>query len=463
LPFRNDSPDTTNTYFINGIMEEVLNDLQRIKDLKVISRTSVEQFRNTSKSIPEIAKILGVNYIVEGSGQKYTSSYRLRVQLVEAKTDKHLWADSYEKEIKEVKDIYSVQSLIAQSIADELKAVITPQVKQLIENPPTENLEAYRLYMLGNNFMFNMFSEDSYRKAIDYYHRAIESDSSFALAYAGLASAFFELSSWDVPIPSSEFITQAWDWALKALEISKNSAEAYFVIGAIKYEHEWDWKGAEEEFKKGMELNPNYIWGRLYYANYLSFTGRFKESIAIGQQTLKLSPLEPAVYNELALPVFLNGQDKEAIELTKKCLDLNPSFDQTLFLLLQFYAWKGLYDQAVASWRKIMESYNNDLCKIPAFYLACVGQAFGVNGHREEVIPLLSEINRRVDNGDYVANTCFGLLYRALGETDKAIDFFEKGLNKKESAMILINVLYKDDSIRSNKRFKELLRKMGFN
>jgi tetratricopeptide (TPR) repeat protein len=310
--------------------------------------------------------------------------------------------------------------------------------------------------------MMTQWTKDAYLKAIDNYHQAIELDSGFAQAYAGLASCYFELSMWDVAVPSTEFIPQAKTWALKALEINKNLAEAYFIIGAIKDIHEWDWNGAEQAFKKGMELNPNYVYGRLNYANFLTAMGRFKESISIGQQTLKLNPLDPAVYNELAFAMFFNGQEEKAIELTNKGLELNPNFDQTLVALVQFYAWKGLFDQANSSWRKIMALNDNDIRKISAFSLGLVGQAFGVAGHRAEAIPFLNELNRRAEKGDYVANVFFAFLFKALGENEKAIEFFEKGYNKKEPPMVWINVFYRGDSIRSNNRFKELLRKMEF-
>jgi TolB-like protein/Tfp pilus assembly protein PilF len=462
LPFRNDSPNDSTTYFIDSVMEEILTNLQTIKDIRVISRTSVEQYRGPTKpTIPEIAKKLGVNYIVEGSGQKYSNKLRLRVQLIRAAKESHLWAKSYEQEINEVNDIFSIQSQIAQAIAAELEAVITPHEKQLIEKTPTDNLEAYRLYMIGN-FLMTQWTEDAFRKAIDHYQQAIELDSSFALSNVGLASAYFELSIWDVPSPSPEFIPKAKTWALKALEINNNLAEAYFVIGAIKYIHEWDWNGSELAFKKGMELNPNYVYGRINYANFLTAMGRFKESITIGQQTLKLNPLDPSVYNELAFAMFFNGQDEEALELCNKGLELNPNFGQTLTSLVQMYAWKGLFDQAISNWGKIMELNGNDIRKISAFVLGLAGQAFGVAGHRAEAIPFLNELNRRAEKGDYVAKIYFAFLYKAQGENEKAIAFFEKGFNEKEPLMVWINVFFIGDSIQSNRRFKELLRKMRF-
>jgi tetratricopeptide (TPR) repeat protein len=442
-------------------MDEILNNLQKIKDLRVISRTSVEQFRNTPKSIPEIAKELGVNYVVEGSGQKYGSTFSLRVQLIKAAKENHLWAESYNQEIKNVNDIYSIQSQIAQKISTELKATITPGVKQLIEKPPTDNLEAYTFYKIGN-YLMSHWTEDAFRKAIDQYKKAIALDSSFATAYSGLASSYFELSIWDVPVPSSEFIQQAKDWALKALEINKNIGDAHFVIGAIKYVHEWDWNGAEQAFKKGMELNPNYVYGRMGYANFLTAMGRFEESITIGQQTLKLNPLDPAVYNELAFAMFFNGQYEKALELYNKSLDINPNFEQTSGLLVIFYTRKGLFDQAISNWGKRMELNNNDIRKISAFSLGVAGQAFGMAGRRDEAITLINELNRRAGEGEYSPASCRALIYIGLGENEKAINFLEKGFDEKETLMVWLKVNSVFDPLRSNERFKKLLRKMRF-
>jgi TolB-like protein/AraC-like DNA-binding protein/Tfp pilus assembly protein PilF len=463
LPFRNDSPNDSTTYFLNGVMEEITNNLQKINDFsRVLSRSSVEQFRNnTTKSTPEIAKKLNVNYIVEGSGQKYRNRFVLRVQLIVGNNERNLWGKSYDREIHETSDIFSIQSEIAESIAAELETVITPQEKQLIEKTPTDNLEAYRLYMLGVSLM-TQWNEDAYLKAIDYYHQAIALDSSFAQPYAGLASAYFELSSWDVSAPSSEFIPQAKAWALKSLKIDKDLAEAYFVIAAINYIHEWEWNGAEHAFKKGMELNPNYIWGRIFYANFLTAMGRFKESITISQQTLKLNPLDPSVYNELAFAMFLNGQDETALELYNESLDINPGFDQTLCLMAMLYARKGQYDKALSILQKELKLFDNEMRNIPAFNLGLAGQIFGLAGRRDEALTLLHELNRRAGEKDYKNTTYMAYIYIGLSENQKALELLEKGFNDKDYALVWLKVNSMFDLLQSNERFKQLLKKMRF-
>ena len=464
LPFINDSPDVNeeNTAFINGLMDEILVNLQMIKVLRVISRTSVEQFRGPEKpTIPEIAKKLGVNYIVEGSAQKYGNNFRLRVQLIRADKESHIWAKSYEQEINKVSDIFRIQSQIAEAIASELEAEITPQEKQLIEKTPTDNSEAFRLYTVGNFFM-SRWGEDNFRKAIDNYKQAIALDSTFAQAHANLASAYFELTMWDVPKPYPEYIPLAMTSALRALEINKELGEPYFVIGSIKYMHEMDFVGAEEAFKKGIKLNPNYVWGRINYANFLTMMRRFEESIAISRQTVKLNPLDPATYIELAAALAYSGQDKEALELFDKSLELKPNGLNAIGCLTELYSDKGVFNQFLSDQiDTLLGSPRDNIRKISTTDIIYAGQIFARVGKRAEALNILNELNRRAEEGEQLSNIDMGSFYYHLGENEKAIDLFEKGFNNKES-WIVVNLTCVSDSIRSNKRFKELLRKMGF-
>jgi tetratricopeptide (TPR) repeat protein len=265
-----------------------------------------------------------------------------------------------------------------------------------------------------------------------------------------------------VTSPSSEFIPQARKWALKALEINKNLAETFFVLGSIKYVYEWDWIGAEQDFKKGMELNPNFVWGRFYYASFLTAMGRFEESIRIGEQTLKLSPLDPGVYNELGFALFSDGQNEKALELFNKSLKLNPNFDQTLSVMATFYAREGQYDQAISILEKELMLFDNEIRKIPAISLGIAGQVFGMAGRRDEAITLLHEFDRRANKEGYIHTSYMAIIYIGLGENQKALELLEKGFNDKDFVLVWLKVHSAFDSLRSDERFKELLRKMRF-
>ena len=308
----------------------------------------------------------------------------------------------------------------------------------------------------------SQWGEDNFRKAIDNYKQAIALDSGFAQAYANLASAYFELTMWDVPKPDPEYIPLAMTSALKALEINKDLGEPYFVIGSIKYMHEMDFVGAEEAFKKGMKLNPNYVWGRINYANFLTMMRRFEESIAISRQTVKLNPLDPGTYIELAAALAYSGQDKEALELFDKSLELKPNGLNALGCLTEFYSGKGIFNQFLSDQiDTLLGSPRDDIRKISTTDIIYAGQIFARVGKRAEALNILNELNRRAEEGEQLSNIDMGSFYYHLGENEKAIDLFEKGFNNKES-WILVNLTCVSESIRSNKRFIELLRKMGF-
>ncbi len=260
LPFINDSRDEKNVYFINGIMEEVLNNLQAIKDIRVISRSSVEQYRDpTRPTSPEIAQKLGVNYIVEGSGQKYGNTFRLRVQLIEAPEDRHLWAESYEQEIEGTKDIFSIQTRIAESIAMELKAIITPEEKQLIENAPTTSLTAYDFYQRGRDEYLKYQSDNNNREALeraeDLYRKVLEYDSTFAQAYTGLAWVYRDKYYWKTFF-SEEFLDSVLILTNIALSYDDQLSEAYTIKGRY-YRQIGKPEQAVKEYDKALKLSPN--------------------------------------------------------------------------------------------------------------------------------------------------------------------------------------------------------------
>ena len=276
LPFKNDSKDEENTYFINGLMEEILNNLQKIKDLRVISRTSVEQYRNQTKPIPEIAKELGVNYIVEGSGQKYGNAFRLRTQLIMAAKESHLWGESYQQKINEVEDIFRIQSQIAESIATELKAIITPQEKQLIEKIPTKELEAFDAYLKGQ-FYWRKLTPNDLETAMQYFELAKEKDPKYALAYAGICDVWIGRQQMGIA-PPSEAGPKAFEAATKALELDHMRAEVHYSVAIMKVWGMWDWEGGELTLRKTNELNPNYAEGHAFYAHLLNILGRPEEA-----------------------------------------------------------------------------------------------------------------------------------------------------------------------------------------
>jgi len=278
LPFINDSPSDSNQYFINGIMEEVLNNLMKIKDLRVLSRTSTAQYQGADRpTIPEIAKKLNVNYVIEGSGQKYGNTFILSIQLIAANKEKHLWGESYEEEIKEVRDYVRIRNRIARAIASELKAIITPEEKKLIDKVPTNNLEAYNLYLKGTYF-YQKMTQDGLEEASKYFKEALRKDPNFALAYIGL-SQFNGSSTFWGNVPPDEAIPKAREYVEKSLKIDSTLAEAYWQLGNFNTFYYWNWKEAERNYRHAIKLNPNSSLIHTDYSNLLTIMGRHDEAI----------------------------------------------------------------------------------------------------------------------------------------------------------------------------------------
>jgi TolB-like protein/Tfp pilus assembly protein PilF len=287
LPFRNDSPDEENQYFINGTMETILDNLCKIEDLKVISRTSVEQYRNTSKSSPQIAEELNVRYILEGSGQKYGDDIKLTVQLIDAVNDKHIWSSPYERKFN---DIFVIQSEIAQTIASEIKAIITPEEKKLIEKIPTSNLTAYDLYLKANDYQKDYqktHNLSSYQTAVNLYKAALETDSAFAKAYSGLASAYYDRYYW-LDYFKENFMDSCLILANKALSLDDKLDEAYFIKG-LYYQQIGHIKEALDNYDKALKINPNYYTAYLFKGSILVLVIHdFVKGLECGQKALNL-------------------------------------------------------------------------------------------------------------------------------------------------------------------------------
>ena len=311
-----------NTYFINGLMEEILNNLQKIKDLRVISRTSVEQYRNQTKPIPEIAKELGVNYIVEGSGQKYEDTLRLRVQLIKAGKERHLWGKSYQQDLPEVSAYFDIQSQIALEIATELNATITPQEKQLIEKLPTNNSEAYDAYLKGH-FYYQKITPNDMDIAMQYFELAKELDPEFALPYVGIALVWFgrQVIGAAVPEEAGPKVMTAF---MKALELDSTIAEVHYTLAIMNAYGMWDWKNAESEFKKANAINPNYAYARAMYSHLLNFLGRPKEAMEQMELALKLDPNNPTHLVTYSHDLLFVQRHDEVISVSRELFDKDP-------------------------------------------------------------------------------------------------------------------------------------------
>jgi TolB-like protein len=350
LPFINDSPNDSNQYFINGFMEDVLNHLQTIKDLHPISRTSAEKYRKTTKSIPEIAKELSVNYIVEGDMQRYGNSIRISVNLFKAlKKELKLWGKTYEKKINDATDIFSLQSQIAQSIATELEAVITPQEKLLIEKTQTPSLSAYENYILGRNYL-SKFTKEDCDIALSYFEKAIEIDPYYADAYLDIADVWTmrAAASWATP---EEATPIAKSNVAKAFKLDSTSARVYAILAAIQMSYDWNFKSAEESIEKAISLNPNSADVHSMYAALLSGLGHPKEALEQYEIALKLDPMDNGMKSGYGLTLLCAGRYNDAIKVFQELLKTDPGNVNALDNLPLALHEVGRYSEELEAWK----------------------------------------------------------------------------------------------------------------
>ena len=453
LPFINDSPDANeeNTAFINGLMDEILINLQTIKVLRVISRTSVEQFRGLQKpTIPEIAKKLGVNYIVEGSAQKYGNKIRLRVQLIRADKESHLWAKSYDEEINNINDIFSIQSQIAEAIAIELEAEITPQEKQLIEKIPTLNLAAYEAYLQGT-FYWKKSTQDGWDIALQYFEKAKEIDPDYALAYTGICSVWYQRQQFGL-IPPEEATPKAMAAIRKALDLDSTSAEVHYTLGMINMNIMWDWKGSESEFRKAISLNPNFADAHASYSNFLIIVGQSGKSLEQSKLALKLDPnnINSMVLYGITL-LFTHNYD-DAINAFQGVLINEPTNVLALGNLPITLHMVGRYDEAMVFWK----SYFHNCFKNFVHY-------FGPGNTKVNYIEALSlEADTLVAQSKttYINPTEIAVLYACVGNKERALDMLESAYKVHDPNMPYLQYpVY--DFLRNEPRFQDLCRKMN--
>jgi TolB-like protein/AraC-like DNA-binding protein/Tfp pilus assembly protein PilF len=336
LPFKNLSEDPGNQYFADGIMEDVLNNLIRIRDIRVISRTTAEHFRGSSLTSPQIAEELHVGYVLEGSVLKYENKARIFVQLIDARHDQHIWSEKYDRELT---DIFTVQSDIAKNIARELETVLSEKEIERIDKVPTRSSPAYDLYLRGR-FFWNKRTEEGLKKAIVYFEQSVAADPDYALAYAGLADAYFIQSVWKW-CPRANGYARAKLMAQKAIEIDNNLAEAHATLGGVFTWWDWKWEDARKEFLFAISCNPDYAMARQYYAELLFLLGENEEARRQINTALELDPLSLINRQVSAYQFYYESRTAEAMDEIKIIQEIDSTFVSSLWIPWKFYIAKG--------------------------------------------------------------------------------------------------------------------------
>ncbi len=453
LPLTNLSDDREQDYFADGMTEALITDLGKVRALRVISRTSVMRYKDTKKPLPEIARELQVDALVEGTVARSGDRLRITANLVQASPERHLWAESYERDLR---DVIALQNDVARTIAQQIQVELTPEEHARLSASHTVDPEAYKLYIKGRYFWVKR-NRESFNRAMDYFQQAINRDPSYAAPYSGLADCYVLFgSSFDVGgLAPSEVQPKAKAAALKALELDSSLSDAHNSLAYVKLNYDWDWHGAEAEFKRSLELNPGYAHGHHWYAHLLFSSGRMDEALAESNRALELDPVSPIINLHLGWHYLYTRQYDRALEQLAKTLELDPSYALAHWYRGLAYEQKKMYPEALSEMGKAKDLLPGNLA-----VESDIGHVYAVSGDKgaaERVIAGLKEESAR----RYVNQYELALIYVGLGENDQAFEWLGRAFRDHSDQMIYLKVDPRLDSVRSDSRFTDLVRRVG--
>jgi len=447
LPLENLSHDQQQEYFVDGMTDELITDLARIKGLRVISRTSAMHYKGTRKTLPEIAAELHVDAIVEGSVLREGDRLRVTAQLIHAATDTHLWAESYQRDVR---DFWAVQNDVARAIANAIEIKLTPKEQGHAARTDSATFAVHDAYLKGR-YHLQQGTEDGMREAKSYFEEAARIDSSYAPAYAGLAD-YYWLTNELFPRVA---MPKAKEYVQKALALDDSLADAHVTLASIKFYGDWDWPGADEEFKRAIELNPSYAGAHRIYSETLSEMGRHDEALAQIRTAQELDPLSTATLLGVGWAFYYSRNYNNALEQCRKVLDLDPHSVSAHECAGSVYLATGAYNQAIAEYKNLVASSGNDPLR-----LASLGCAYALAGNKTQAQKIVAELTAAYKI-HYVPPYFLGVVYAALGDNDKAFSWLEKAYQERDSYLVRLKVEPVMDPLRSDPRFEKLLRRMN--
>jgi serine/threonine-protein kinase len=451
LPFENMSTDPENEYFSDGITDDIIAQLSKISALKVISRTSSMQYKKTTKKITAIAQELGVGAILEGSVRRAGQRVRIVVHLVEPGSEKHLWGDTFDRQLT---DIFEVQSEVAQQITGALSVALSPEEKKRVEKKATQDADAYNLYLLGR-FHSNKWSEQDVLKGIECYQAAIAKDPGYAVAYAGLADAYELLSIGFSSKPPVEYLALAKGMALKALEMDDSLAEAHTSLAYARWLGDLDWSGAEREFKRALELKTSYVMAHEWYAEFLAAQGRFDDAVAEIRKAQQLDPLAVPVNRAVGWILYFARRYDESVEELRKTLAMNADFLGARLVLWWVHIARGTPNEAITDIQRELEKPGLKTVKKMMLAYACAAA-----GRKEEANGLLWELESKL-SGDNRLALLSALLFTALDLKDRAFQELHRGFEAREPGLLFLKVAPWLDPLRTDPRYGALVEKLG--
>ena len=455
LPLKNLSGDPQQDYFADGMTEALITELGKISTLRAISYRSVSGYRETAKPLSQIARDLGVDALLEGAVVRSGDRVRITVNLVKAVPERHLWAETYEFDAR---DVVAVQGKVARDVARQIRVKLTPQQQARLTTARRVNPEAYEAYLLGRAYFSKVPAGTSWRRAKEYFEKAIAKDPDFAPAYAGLAQLYARTRGSLARDPGANRV-QARQWAEKALELDDTLAETHTALGWVTF-HEWDWAGAEREYRRAVELNPSYALARIWYAQYLYAMQRFEEAATQAQVAQQLDPGSLYVNTRAGAAYFLAGRVEEAMASWQKALELDPGYPDASIELARSYVTRGLHQNAISALQKALIFTARE-----PLVLGALAHAHARAGQRTEALTLVSELKRleeRVGPEDRnIPRFSFVWAYAGLGDKEQAFAWLERAYQERRDLIVVLNIDPLVDPLRSDPRFQDLVRRVG--
>jgi TolB-like protein/DNA-binding winged helix-turn-helix (wHTH) protein/Flp pilus assembly protein TadD len=449
LPLENLSGDPNQDYFVEGITDELITDLAQVGAIRVVSHTSVMRYKGTRTALPEIARELKVDAVVEGSVSRFGDEVRIRAQLVRVATDTHLWAQSYEGSVK---DVLTLQSRVAAAIARAIQVELTPvQQARLASARPVDPV-AHEAYLKGR-YLWRQRTAESLKQSIDCFEQAIQKDPGYAEGYAGLADAYTVMVAND-QMPTRVGMPQAEAAAQKALSLDEALAEAHASLGFVRFNFDRDPPGAEREFRTALDLDPGYATAHHWYGVMLMWLGRFEQASQEIQRAHDIDPFSPGITAALASNYYFSGHYEDSLALTKELLAANPTFYIVHSLLALNLAKKGMLQAATSEFEKSLALERHP------YTLMWLGNLYAVSGRRRQALEIIHELARRSGpNQAYAYPTA--VIWAGLGENDTALDWLDKAFEERESDLVMLKVEPSFDRLRPNPRFQRLMRRLG--
>jgi len=450
LPLENLSGDPAQEYFADGLTDELITQLAKQRLLRVISRMSVMHYKASKKTIPEIARELNVDAVVEGSVSRDGNSVRVRAQLIYAPTDEHLWAESFTREMR---DLLALQEDVASAIAHQVQAQLVPETVRAGVRPHRVEPAVIEAYLRGRA-AWNRRNEGGLREAVGLFQQAVALDPSYAPAYSGLADSYTTLGYFGYLSPQESF-PPARTAAEKALQLDPTLAEPHASLAYIRFYYDWDWKGTEQEFHRALLLNPNYATAHHWFSVYLTAMGRPAEAMAELRKAQNLDPLSPAIQTDIGFQLYYSRRYDEAIRHLTSTLEMNPNLPLAHLWLGRSYQDKGMYAEALGEFAQAEKAMRHWL---PA--IAARGMVLGLAGKRQEARTVLNEM-RELAKKRYVTAYGVALVYAGLGDKDQAFLWLQRGIDERTHWLVWTKLDPRWNRLRDDPRFEDLLRRVG--